>query len=262
MATPQYAKVIETMQDFIQLATDMADEAGAIIRPYFRGEFNVDSKSDASPVTIADRTVEERLRAMIEKNRPNDGIIGEEFGIKKSKNQYDWVLDPIDGTKSFIIGRPTFGTLIALCEDGVPILGIIDQPILKERWIGAKGQPTTFNGQVVTTQPCQDLKQAKLASTSPSQLSNIWQELYQKCNFFTWGGDCYSYALLSMGRLDAVIETQLGTYDYCALPPIIEGAGGHMCDWNGKQLTIKSDGRVIAVGDIKLKDQILKIVNA
>ncbi len=254
------------MQDFIELAqklaSHLADEAGEIIRPYFRQSFEVETKNDNSPVTIADRSVEERLRAIIEEHRPEDGIIGEEFGIKESKNQYDWVLDPIDGTKSFIIGRPSFGTLIALCENGMPILGIIDQPILKERWIGIKGQPTTFNGKVVTTRSCKDLKNARLASTDPDQLPNEWKNLRKASSIFVWGGDCYSYGLLSMGGLDAVIETQLGTYDYCALPPIIEGAGGWMGDWNGNALDINSDGQTVAVGDVALKDKILEIVNS
>ena len=250
------------MQDFIKLAAYMADEAGEIIRPYFRQAFDVDTKADSSPVTIADRKVEERLRAIIEEHRPEDGIIGEEFGIKESRNQYDWVLDPIDGTKSFIIGRPTFGTLIALCENGVPVLGIIDQPILKERWVGVKGQPTTFNNQDVKTRHCAHLKNAKLAATSPRQLPALWSTLTEQADFFIWGGDCYSFGLLSSGSIDAVIETQLGTYDYCALPPIIEGAGGHMCDWNGKPLTIHSDGKVLALGDIALKDQLLEIINS
>lgn len=250
------------MQDFIELAGHLADEAGKIIRPYFRSNVTVDSKSDDTPVTIADRNVEERLRAIIEERRPEDGVIGEEFGIKESKNQYDWVLDPIDGTKSFIIGRPTFGTLISLCENGVPILGIIDQPIANERWIGVKDMPTTFNGKEVKTRACKNLNEARLASTSPNQLIKEWETLRDTSNIFIWGGDCYSYGLLSNGGLDAVIETQLGTYDYAALPPIIEGAGGWMGDWSGNALNINSDGRTLAVGDIALKEQILKILNA
>lgn len=248
------------MQDFIELAGHLADEAGKIIHPYFRAEIAVESKSDDSPVTIADRSVEERLRAIIEERRPEDGIIGEEFGIKESKNQYDWVLDPIDGTKSFIIGRPTFGTLIALCENGVPILGIIDQPIAKERWVGAKDMPTTFNGTKINTRACADLKNARLASTSPDQLIYQWKNLRDKSDMFVWGGDCYSYGLLAKGGLDAVIETQLGTYDYAALPPIVEGAGGWMGDWDGNTLNINSDGRTIAVGDAALKSQLLDIL--
>jgi len=181
-------------------------------------------------------------------------------------SQYTWVFDPIDGTKSFVIGRPTFGTLIALCEDGVPILGIIDQPILKERWVGVKGEKTLFGSGAqahyapVTTRKCNDLSSARLASTSPNQLTNEWQNLHKACDFMVWGGDCTSYGLLSMGGLDAVIETQLSIYDYIAMPPIIQGAGGHMCDWQGKDITLQSDGHVIGCGDIALKEPLLALL--
>lgn len=250
------------MQDFINLANDLADAAGEIIRPYFRSHVDVEHKSDASPVTIADKAVEQRLREMIEAARSEDGIIGEEFGIKAAQNEYQWVLDPIDGTKSFIAGRPSFGTLIALCENGVPILGIIDQPILKERWIGVQGQLTLFNGKAVATRQCPDLSNGKLASTSPSWLEQrCWEDLRAQSDFLIWGGDCYSFGLLSSGHLDGVVESGLSPYDFAALPPIIEGAGGHMCDWNGEPLNIHSDGRVLAVGDIALKDKVLKILN-
>ena len=250
------------MQDFIELATKLADEAGDIISPYFRSGINVDHKNDESPVTIADRTVEKRLREIIEATRPDDGIIGEEFGTKDSQNQYEWVLDPIDGTKSFIAGRPTFGTLIALCENGVPILGIIDQPISQERWIGVKNQQTTFNGKPIKTKSCSDLNLARLSSTSPRMMPDLWQKLSNATDFIVWGGDCYSYGLLASGFIDAVIEKELSTYDYAALPPIIEGAGGHMCDWDGNSLTTKSDGRVLALGDISLKEETLDILNS
>ncbi|NQZ14272.1 MAG: inositol monophosphatase family protein [Alphaproteobacteria bacterium] len=249
------------MQDFIKLANHLADEAGDIIRPYFRSNFDVETKSDESPVTTADRAVEKRLRELVEEHRPEDGIIGEEYGIKTSKNQYEWVFDPIDGTKSFVIGRPTFGTLIALCENGVPILGIIDQPISKERWVGAKSQPTTFNGNNVNVRYCPSLSDARLSCTAPDQIPQHWENLKEKSAFFAWGGDCYAYAMLSMGGLDVVIEDLLATYDYAALPPIIEGAGGWMGDWNGNSLTTESKGDVLAIGDIALKDQMLEILN-
>ena len=183
------------MREFIELSNYLADEAGYIIKKYYRQSFVVERKSDESPVTIADKNVEKRLRKIIEIERPDDGIIGEEFGTKEGKNEYTWVFDPIDGTKSFVIGRPTFGTLIALCENGIPILGIIDQPILKERWIGAKGHPTLFNGKKVHTHSCKKLSDAKLSSTNPKQLSSCWEKLDEKSKFFVWGGDCYSCLL-------------------------------------------------------------------
>ncbi|MAZ76071.1 MAG: histidinol phosphate phosphatase [Micavibrio sp.] len=249
------------MQDFIELANHLADEAGGIISPYFRSSFDIETKDDTSPVTMADKAVEKRLREIIAQHRPDDGIIGEEYGIQESKNQYDWVLDPIDGTKSFIAGRPFFGTLIALCENGVPILGVIDQPILKERWVGATGLPTTYNETPVQTRTCTTLSSARLASTDPHYLKyNLSENLRSASDIMIWGGDCYSFGLLANGNLDAVIEAQTQTYDYAALPPIIEGAGGHMCDWNGNPLTIESDGNLLAVGDIALKDTMLEIL--
>lgn len=250
------------MQDFITLAHHLADEAGSIIGKHFRTNFEVESKADETPVTIVDRTVEARLREIVEKQRPEDGILGEEYGPVEGKNNYTWVFDPIDGTKSFVIGRPTFGTLIALCQDGVPILGIIDQPILKERWIGVKGQPTLFNGTSVQTRPCVSLKETRIASTSPSMMPEVWPKFYDECGIVVWGGDCYSYGLLANSGLDAVIESGLGTYDFAAIPPIVEGAGGLMCDWEGKPLTLESDGKTLAIGNPALKEEFLSLINA
>src|SRR5262249_35046416 len=148
------------MQEFSGLAHELANKSGEIARRHFRKPFDVVSKKDHSPVTVADRGIEEALRDIIEKKRPEDGIYGEEFGIKKSKSGLTWVIDPIDGTKSFVIGRPTFGTLIALCEDDVPVLGVIDQPISKERWTGIKGKKTKFNDRTASVRKCPSLSRA------------------------------------------------------------------------------------------------------
>lgn len=250
------------MQELVLLANRLADEAGTVIRQYFRQAFDVESKSDATPVTVADRAVEAALRKIIEAERPEDGILGEEYGSKESRNGLTWVLDPIDGTKSFIIGRPTFGTLIALCEEGLPVLGVIDQPVQKERWAGAEGMKTTFNGAPVKTRSCPALKSAVAASTSPRQLEGIWPKLYEQCKAMVWGGDCYSYGLMACGWLDVTVESGMAPYDFAALPPIVNGAGGIMCDWNGKPLTLESAGRTLAVGDPALKDKMLELLNA
>lgn len=254
------------MQDLLPFASHLADESGKVIARYFRTDLEVDSKDDASPVTIADRMVEETLRGIIERERPDDGILGEEYGPKESRSGLTWVLDPIDGTKSFTIGRPSFGTLIALCKEGVPQIGVIDQPVLKERWIG-DGSRTSFNGKTVKTRRCADAKQARIASTSPSQLAQdagdgrqLWQALYAKSNYMIWGGDCYSYGLLANGWLDGVIESCLAPYDFAALPPIVAGAGGWMGDWRGAPLTLASEGKTIALGDAALKDEFLALL--
>lgn len=261
------------MQEFLALANGLADAGGAIARKYFRQPFEVISKADESPVTVADREIEKRMREIIERERPDDGIFGEEFGIKESRNGLTWVLDPIDGTKSFVIGRPTFGTLIALCENDVPILGVIDQPISGERWVGAKGEPTMFSsqpplspmgrGRSVRTRPCATLKDACVGSTTPAMFSKtgpVYEKIEPLTKMMAWGGDCYMYGLLANGFMDVCVEASLSPYDFCALVPVVEGAGGVMTDWDGKPLTIKSDGKVVAAGDAKIHSEILKIL--
>ena len=252
------------MDEFKALANRLADEAGKIIQQHFRTPFDVIRKEDDSPVTIADRAVEERLREIIEKERPQDGIFGEEFGVKDSQNGLTWVIDPIDGTKSFVIGRPTFGTLIALCEDDVPVLGVIDQAISKERWVGVKGAPTIFNGQPVKTRPCASWKDAAICSTTPAMFSEtgpVYEVFETGCNM-TWGGDCYMYGLLASGYMDIALEASLSPYDFAALVPIVEGAGGHISDWAGKPMTLKSSGEIIALGDPSLWDEVSGLLKA
>lgn len=255
------------MQELLSFANHLADESGKVITRYFRTEFAIESKDDASPVTIADRTVEAELRKIIERERPDDGILGEEYGPMESRNGFTWVLDPIDGTKSFTIGRPSFGTLIALCHGDLPILGVIDQPILKERWVGDT-ERTTFNGKSVVSSTCSDIKKARVASTSPAQLAEqhgehpLWKKLYNETNYMIWGGDCYSYGLLANGWLDGVVEQFLAPYDYLALVPVVTGAGGWMGDWSGAPLTLKSDGRTLALGDPSLKSTFIELLNA
>jgi len=247
------------MQEFSALANRLADAAGEIIRGYFRQSFDVETKGDKSPVTIADRKVEERMRDILESMRPQDGIHGEEFGIKKSESGLTWVLDPIDGTKSFVIGRPTFGTLIALCDGNTPELGIIDQAILKERWIGIEGQ-TTFNGKVVKTTSCPSVDTARIGSTTPAMFGD--NPVYKNFNEgrFFWGGDCYQYGLMANGFVDIILEASMQPYDYAALVPIIKNAGGHISDFSGNDLTLESDGTVVALGDPTLWPQVQKLL--
>lgn len=250
------------MNEFTELIHKLADAAGEIIHGHYRQSFDVISKDDDTPVTIADRRAEEVMREIIEKERPEDGILGEEYGIKDSQSGLTWVLDPIDGTKSFVIGRPTFGTLIALCEDDAPVLGVIDQPILKERWIGDK-HATMFNGTPVKTASCSDLDSARIGSTTPAMFEDIGP-VYKNFNEgrFFWGGDCYQYGLMANGFVDVILEAGMQPYDYAALVPIIEGAGGKICDFSGKDLTLKSDGTVMACGDPKLWNEIAPLLEA
>ncbi|MGH1398265.1 MAG: inositol monophosphatase family protein [Alphaproteobacteria bacterium] len=241
------------------LANRLADAAGEIVREYFRTPFDVEIKGDDSPVTIADRAVEKRLREILAVERPDDGIYGEEFGVKEGSSGYTWVLDPIDGTKSFVIGRPTFGTLIALCdESGAPKLGVIDQPILGERWIG-DGDVTTFNGEVVHARPCTELSKASVCSTTPAMFSDmepVYERFETGCRMI-WGGDCYMYGMMANGYLDVAIEANMQPYDYLALVPVVTGAGGCISDFSGQALTLDSGtSTVVACGDPALFEDV------
>ena len=240
-------------QTDIDLALRLADAAGAAIRPRFRAEFGLETKEDASPVTLADKEAEAAMRRLLVAERPMDGILGEEEGERVGTSGRQWVLDPIDGTRAFIAGRPIFGTLIALVEDGWPVLGIIDQPILRERWLGVVGRATTLNGQEARTRRCRDLADALLVTTSPALFTDDQLHAFEHVDgavrSTVLGGDCYNYACLASGHLDVVIEAGLKLHDFAALVPVVEGAGGRMCDWAGDPLHAASNGEVIAAGD-------------
>jgi len=252
-------------RDLIDFAAKLADAARPVIRQYFRTPVTIDRKSDDTPVTIADRDAEAAMRALIGEIYPDHGIIGEEFGNIAGKADLTWVLDPIDGTKSFISGRPIFGTLIALVRDGRPILGIIDQPILDERWVGAEGHATLFNGKEITTRRCGALGDTMANTTSPDLFTGAdvakFAALSDSVRHMQYGGDCYAYAMLAMGFLDLVVEADLKPYDFCALAPVISGAGGAITDWQGQPLTVESDGHVAAAGDPSLMQGVIKLLN-
>jgi len=240
------------------LAARLADAAGAAIRPFFRKPFAMEAKADLSPVTEADRAAEAAMRAILAEERPDDGVIGEEHGPDRPDAERVWVLDPIDGTRSFVAGRPIFGTLVALLDQAKPVLGMIDQPISGERWLGAADRPSTLNGAPIRTRACDGIAHAHLATTGPGYFtSESWtafERVRAAARDTLWGGDCYNYGLLAAGHLDLVIEDGLKLYDFAALVPIVEGAGGLMRDWTGKALDMHSDGRVIAAGDARLID--------
>jgi len=241
------------MQTFIDLAQVLADAARPEIMSRFRTGIAVDAKSDASPVTEADRTAERVMRKIINDTYPEHGILGEEYGSENVDAEFVWVLDPIDGTNSFVTGKPLFGTLIALCQNGVPIVGVIDAPGMDERWVGAKGQRSTLNGKAIKTRTCPALDKAWLYATTPDLFEGANEAAFKRLSKTAWrtvyGGDCYAYGLLAAGHVDLVCEASLGTYDVAALAPVIEGAGGMLTDWDGAPVTLQSDGRVLAAGD-------------
>ncbi|MCB2081987.1 MAG: histidinol-phosphatase [Hyphomicrobiales bacterium] len=252
-------------EDYLPFAEELATRAGEVVRRYFRRPFTVHEKGDLSPVTIADREVETTLRAAIRNAYPDHGVIGEEFSPTQSDAEWVWVIDPIDGTKSFLIGRPIFGTLIALLHRGQPVMGIIDQPIIGERWLGMSGIPTSFNFSPVHTRLCPDLKLATLCTTSPNLFSGkdteAFERLRKSVKYTVYGGDCYSYGLLASGHVDIVLESDLKAHDFCALAPIVMGAGGLITDWRGNPLTLESAGHVLACGDRRTHAAALELLN-
>ncbi|MFN6953495.1 MAG: inositol monophosphatase family protein [Acetobacteraceae bacterium] len=251
----------------LAVAEAAADAAGAIIRPYFRAPLAVEAKGDESPVTIADRDAEAALRALILSHFPAHGVMGEEHGTVNPDAETLWVLDPIDGTRAFVTGRPLFGTLIGVLHRGVPVLGVMDQPVTGERWIGLAGQPTRFRGPfggTPGTRRCPRLAEAELSCTSPDMFTPAtaprFARLKAAAKRVTWGGDCYAYGLLSLGLVDVVVDDTMKPWDWAALVPVVEGAGGRVTDWSGRPLALGSAGDVLAVGDPALLDEAARLL--
>lgn len=252
--------------DLVALAHRLADAARPIAARYFRTGVTVDDKSDLSPVTVADREAEAAMRELLDHHVPDHGVFGEEHGAVRTDAEYVWVLDPIDGTKAFITGLPLFGTLIGLFHKGKPVLGIIDQPILRERWLGVDGERSSLNGKPISVRACAGIASAYMYSTAPAMFAGSYarphQALTEKVKLFRWGGDCYAYGLLASGHVDLVVEADLKLYDYAALIPVITGAGGTITDWKGKALDMQSDGAVVAAGDRTVHRAALDILSA
>jgi myo-inositol-1(or 4)-monophosphatase len=262
------------MEKRLALAHRLADAAGVAIRPHFRQRIDVTDKSGGpyhgyDPVTQADRGAEEAMRLLIRETFPSDGIVGEEFGTTPGESGYVWVLDPLDGTRAFIAGMPMWGTLIALEHGNEPVLGIIDQPFLKERFIGAGGRAEirSRGGDFVPlrTRECPTLAEAIVCTTHP--LAHMDEG--ERAHFFRveraarmsrYGGDCYAYALVAMGFVDLVMEARLAHWDIAAIVPIVEGAGGMITDWQGR--AVHHGGNVIAAGDPRVHEAVLRLINA
>jgi myo-inositol-1(or 4)-monophosphatase len=247
-------------RDDIAFAHKLADAAGEAIRPYFRRKIAVIDKGEAmfDPVTEADKLAEEVIRTLIKRERPADGILGEEYGEEAGTSGRVWVIDPIDGTRAFITGNTQWGTLIALNDGGAPVLGVLDQPILKERFVGRLGSEpgATLRSPDSTTplavRACAGLDKAVLMTTHPwnyfdTSEQEMFRRLTEKALLTRFGGDCYAYGLLAMGFVDLVVEARLKPWDIQALIPIVEGAGGIVTDWQGRPCF--EGGRVIAAGD-------------
>lgn len=253
-----------TIEADIILIQRLAAAADRAVAPFFRANAAIEQKEDFSPVTAADRAAEAVIRDMLAVDRPGDGILGEEYGVSRGRSGRLWVIDPIDGTRGFIAGRPLYGTLIALVEDGRPILGYLSAGAAGDRWLGCTvGVPrTVLNGKPVRTRSCPSLSAARAASTHPLVFSAAGHASFQRVGRsvrdMLFGGDCHNYGLLAAGHLDLVMEENLKPYDWAALVPIIQGAGGTITDWRGKPLTLASEGQVLAAGDSRVHAEALE----
>jgi histidinol phosphatase-like enzyme (inositol monophosphatase family) len=237
-------------------ARSLADDARALSLPRFRRPVDVAHKGDMSPVTEVDRGVEAMLRHRIEATWPSHGVLGEEYGATRTDAEFVWSVDPIDGTRSFISGWPLWGTLIALLRNGVPIMGVLDMPALDERWVGHVGAHTRMNGSECQTSTCRTLADATLYSTTPDMFdAGEWARFDRTSRAAyarRFGGDCYGYGMLACGFIDAVVEANLMPYDYLAIAPVVQAAGGVITDWEGQPLRMHSGGRVVAAATPQL----------
>lgn len=248
--------------EFSNFCEKLTAISGKNIRKYFRSEINVETKSDSSPVTIADKSTEEKLREMIMKEYPDHGIIGEEFGKHNENALYQWILDPIDGTKSFICGAVTFGTLISLLKKGKPVLGVFHQPILKEFLIGNNKQ-TYLNDKLVKVKDVKKISEAVLLTTDHlgiEQFQNLkkFEVLMRKVKLYRQWGDCYGYYLVASGFAQIMIDPIMNIWDSSALIPIIKGAGGIITDYQGND-AVQGDSIIAATPNIH--KEVIKLLN-
>ena len=259
-----------TVIDFTAFIGRLATASGETILPFFRTSLGIDNKSTGNkefdPVTEADRAAEAVMRRLIKASFPQHGIVGEEFGNEREDADYVWVLDPIDGTKSFISGFPIWGTLIALLHQGAPVFGMMHQPFIGERFSGDSGSAHyqgPSNQRKLAVRRCSSLRDATMYTTSPLLMNNADRAAFDRVGegvrLNRYGGDCYSYCMLAAGHLDLVIETELKPHDIAALIPIITGAGGIVTTWEGKPA--QGGGRIIAAGDPRVHEAAIRLLN-
>lgn len=246
-------------------ANELADMSRRLARKHFRKTTAYERKQDDSPVTVADKAIEAAMRTAIASRFPAHGILGEEMG-QTEKAQSMWVLDPIDGTKSFLTGMPLFGTLIAFIRDNETEIGVIEIPALSERW-SAFGKTVRHNGRPCETSGCKELKDARVYTSSPDFFHapedwDRYDRVSRAAAIRRFGGDCYQYGLLASGYCDLVIEASLMPYDFLALAPVVQAAGGVITDWDGRPLTVDSGQKVIAAASPELHAETLKLLNA
>lgn len=253
--------------EFIDIAMKAADVSREILTEhrvkYLRGNYDFKTKNDASPVTETDERVEHEIRSMIQAAFPSHGMLGEEYGADAQDAEFVWVIDPIDGTRQFIVGYPFYGTLISLCHWGQPVLGVVEMPVMAERWVGIAGQPSTVNGLPIKTREHDELSTTLAASSNTEFVfpedKEAYAHLMKSTKWRVYGGACYGYLSLAAGKIDLCYDSGImREVDYCALVPIIEGAGGVMSDWEGQPLTMHSGMKVLAAGDRRLHTKVLE----
>ncbi len=251
--------------EFSKFANSLADYASKTSMHYFRKKIEIEIKDDESPVTLADKETEQILREKIRKEYPEHGILGEEYENEKIDSEFMWVIDPIDGTRSYIAGHKDFGNLIALLHNKKPILGIINCPAHNERWMGIKNEKTKCNGKNVQTSEIVKIKDAYLFTSGlyfdEPQIRKGLELITKKSRYYRLGGDCYMYGMLASGLIDIVLEDTLKVHDYMALVNVIEGAGGIITDKFGGDISLESDGSLVASSTSLLHDEIIKLIN-
>src|SRR6185312_1898557 len=260
---------MDVSADLIAFANRLADTSGAVIRPLFRQRIDVAHKKgrhDFDPVTEADKGAERAIREVIARERPDDGVLGEEYPETKGTSGYRWILDPVDGTRAFITGRHEWGSLIALEKDGKPVLGILDQPVLGERFVGVNGASHLIQAgkaSPLEVRACASLSEAILCATDPGayfareQLS-AFSRVDGATKMTRYGGDCYLFAALALGFVDIVIEANFNAWDVAALIPLVEGAGGTITDWDGG--SAESGKSILAAGDRRIHQAALALL--
>lgn len=266
MGDLDFLKMPETKNwsELVEFTGSLANVAATCTNSYFRRPIDIMTKQDQSPVTKADQETEFLLREMISKKYPSHGILGEEHGSERLDRDDLWVIDPIDGTKSFIAGLPVYGTLIAYLYQQKVRIGAISMPAMHELWIGVEGQGCYFNGKLCRASQCKLLSDAILMTTTPDYFrghdKGRFNELIDQTQLQRYGGDCYIYGMLASGWADIVVEQGLQAYDYMALVPVIQEAGGVITDWSGNCLNLNSDGNVLAAATPELHQQALEIL--
>ena len=246
-------------------AERLADEARAMFTPHIGGAPGVEVKADRSLVTALDRAIEVRLRELIEAAHPSHGVIGEELGATRAEADAVWVLDPIDGTAPFIAGVPVFGTLIALLWRGTPVIGVMDFPVTRDRWVGVQGRPTLHQGQPVRTRRCDALADAMLSTSNPdfypATERPAFEALRTRTRWRIYGGCCLAYGLLASGRTDVAMDAGFKLWDWAPFVPVLQGAGGVITDWEGRALSQHNPSpHIVAAGDPRRHAEALSLI--